>query len=160
MWLDKIPALVDTIKKSARVLFVACGILLFLPQDYLAVIGLDNLVAVYKSWIGLLLLVSFLFVLGDAFNWVTKQYSIRKKYSSWKKRLHNLTPEEKIILLGYIDGNTRTQTLDYKSGVVMGLVHEKIIYQASVVGELFTGFDYNIQPWAWEYLSENRQLLK
>ncbi len=159
-WLDKIPAIMDTIKQSARVLFVASCLLLFLPQKYLALIGLDNWVVMYRSWLGILLLVSFLVVLGEVFNWAQKRYRVGQIFSNGKQRLRNLTPEEKEILRGYIEDNTKTQKLDMLSGVVNGLVQENVIYQASPIGEILGGCDYNIQPWAWNYLQKNKHLLE
>ena len=62
------------------------------------------------------------------------------------------------MLASYVVGNTKTLTLDLRSGVAGGLESSRIIYRSSTLGSLH-GFDYNIQPWAWDYLRQHRELL-
>ncbi len=159
-WLDKLPVIVGTIKQTARVLFFASCLLLFLPQKYLALIGVGNFVSTYRQWIGILFLVSFLFVLGDIFNLAGKLIVNIIDHNQSKKKLHNLTDEEKALLSQYIYTRTKTQKLSPMSGVVSGLVSANVIYQASRYGELLRGNDYNMEEWAWDYLQKNKHLLK
>jgi len=77
-----------------------------------------------------------------------------------KRRLKDLTKEEKKLLRDYIFKDTRTQYLRDEDGVVKGLEYEKIIYPATNVGSILEGFAYNIQQWAWEYLKRHPELLK
>lgn len=88
-----------------------------------------------------------------------RQYDRYSFFRSGKKRLHRLTVEEKQILRAYIEGQTRSLHLNVTSGVVNGLEQETIIYRSSNLGHLMSGFAYNIQPWAWDYLNEHRDLL-
>jgi hypothetical protein len=44
-------------------------------------------------------------------------------------------------------------------GVIQGLVAEKILYRSANVGSLITGFAYNVQPWAWDFLNANPHVL-
>jgi len=74
------------------------------------------------------------------------------------ERLHNLTAEEREILRGYIGNGTKTQLLDIQSGVVNELEEVFIIYRSSNIGHL-SGWSYNIQPWAWDYLNKHLELL-
>ena len=76
-----------------------------------------------------------------------------------RKRLQALNPEEKRLLSYYINNQTRSQSLDIKSGTVNALEVEKIICRGSSLGT-YDGFDYIIQPWAWEYLIKHPELLK
>jgi len=55
-------------------------------------------------------------------------------------------------------GKTKSQYLDIRDGVVNGLVNEQVIYLAAQVGDLLR-MAYNIQPWAWKYLNEKKELL-
>ncbi|MBI1879994.1 MAG: superinfection exclusion B family protein [Chloroflexi bacterium] len=75
-----------------------------------------------------------------------------------QKRLHNLTRSEKAILKGYLGNQTRSQYLPIESGVVNGLEAEDIIYRASHIGKL-DEWAFNIQPWAWDYLTDHPELL-
>src|SRR5947209_1159978 len=71
------------------------------------------------------------------------------------KRLQSLTTAEKAVLRGYISERTRTQYLSIMDGVVTGLAAEDILYRASNASYSATEWAYNIQPWAWEYLSKH-----
>lgn len=151
--------------KTIFALCIAAGLLLFPPDNFLKVLGLDSLVNANRPYIGglfvltlCLLMTSALVALaGFAKPWVVQALWIRQH----SKRLQCLTPEEKEILAHYIQNQTRSQALDYKSGTVNALVREKIIVLGSSVGH--PGgfyFDHVIQPWAWEYLNEHPNLLE
>mgnify|MGYP003940793947 CR=1 FL=1 len=88
--------------------------------------------------------------------WTKRRFAVGKA----KNHLKNLTPSEKAILRGYIFNHTKTQKLDMMDGVVNGLAHLGIIYQASYINNLLVGAAYNIQPWAWNFLNENKHLLE
>lgn len=149
--------------KSFVALCIAAGILLFSPDNFLKTLGLDSLVKTYRPYVGGLFVISLCLSTVSAFAalakfinpWLVQAYWIRLG----KKRLQNLNPEEKQILAHYIANQTRSQTLDFKSGTVNALVHEKIIARGSNLGTYY-GFDYVMQPWAWEYLNENPHLLE
>ena len=158
--------ILEGIKLSPKYLLpiaLASGFLLFGPPNYIAVLGLDAFVFSYRTWIGLILLLSSTLLLSHllygSWHWVSRQLQDLRFKSSGRKRLANLTREEKETLREFILKQTRTQRLDFTSGVVTGLEHDKIIYQAAGVGSVM-GFDYNIQPWAWDYLNKNKRLLE
>ncbi|MBI3319988.1 MAG: superinfection exclusion B family protein [Candidatus Omnitrophica bacterium] len=59
----------------------------------------------------------------------------------------------------YVEGKTRTQYFQIEDGVIQGLVAVDVLYRSAQVGHLLSGFAYNIQPWAWEYLNRHPDLL-
>jgi len=148
--------------KTLTAICVAAGILLFANENLLDTLALRELVESIRAYIGVVFLVSLaLFVVNSAGAilkfvkpWFVQAYWIRQG----KKRLQMLTPEEKEILRFYIDNQTRSQRLDIKSGTVNALQREKIIVRGSNLGS-FWGFDFIIQPWAWEHLNGNPHLL-
>lgn len=158
---------IDWIKLPAKYLFaisIATGILLFSDQEFLVKLGLLEFKSNYNSIIGAVFLISSVFVVT---HFIIFAYSKVKKRVNWFrtkrrgiKRLKDLTHQEKGILSFYIDKNTRTQSLDYTDGRVSELEWHKIIYRTSQLSKLGTYFDYNIQPWAWDYLKKHRSLLK
>jgi len=77
-----------------------------------------------------------------------------------RERLRNLTAEERELLAKYVDGGTRSQDLDIRDGVVQGLADAGILYRSASVSKFYTSFAHNIQPWAWDYLTENPALLR
>lgn len=84
----------------------------------------------------------------------------RGNLKSMKRRLHELTYEEKQILSSYIFNKTKTRDYNINDGVVQGLAHANILYRASNLSKGLTLFSYNIQPWAWDYLNKHKNLLE
>jgi len=159
--------IVDWIKLSPRHYFavlLASGSLLFLPDNALGVLGLVQLRATYRGWIGSLFVLSAALLLshplaawgGRIGAWLSEKEFVRVS----RKRLLQLTPVEKKILRGFVAENTRTQTLNFMDGVVSGLESAHIIYRASNAGTMDGSFAYNMQPWAWEQLKNKPELLK
>ena len=91
---------------------------------------------------------------------VFMKWKRKRKYKNRLKYLYQLTIQEKNILSGYIDDDTKTQELSIMSGVVKGLEYAGVIYRSTDLGSAAgASFDYNIQPWAWHYLKDNLELL-
>ncbi|MDP3858162.1 MAG: superinfection exclusion B family protein [Stagnimonas sp.] len=149
--------------KTLVALSIVGAILLFSPTSLLTSLGLETFVNSYRPYIGAMFVVSLTIVavtfvssvLKFIHPWVVQAYWIH----GGRKRLRSLNPEEKELLLHFIQNRTRSQHLPIQSGVVSALVQEKILLRATGVGDIY-GFDYNIQPWAWEYLNENPHLLR
>ncbi|MGM0783614.1 MAG: super-infection exclusion protein B [Pseudomonadota bacterium] len=149
-------------KTLAALCFVA-GILLFSSAEFLSTVGLSDLVETYRGYIGVIFLVTLALVVVNAAAAIWKFFKpwIVQAYLIWqgKKRLQALTQEEKEILAYYIQNQTRSQSLDIKSGTVNALQRDRIIFRGSNLGTYF-GFDYVIQPWAWEHLNNHPKLLE
>jgi hypothetical protein len=75
-----------------------------------------------------------------------------------QKYLYKLTPEEKGYLMPYIETEKNTVNVGLDDRIMGGLVAKGITYRASSTGNMVTGFAYNLQPWAREYLMTNPQL--
>ncbi len=158
--------LVDWIKLSPRhslAVAIASGVLLFLGDGPLATLGLEQLRAKYRPWIGGIFLLSSVLLLSYPLAALGKRVSTWWRDSQFvrggRQRLRQLTPWEKEILRRFVERETRTQTLNFKDGVVAGLVDDSIIYQSSNLGTIHGNFAYNIQPWAWKELRKHPELL-
>lgn len=153
--------------KTFVALCLASAVLLFSPSSFLASLGLDSFVGSYRPYLGATFVLSFAIsavsLVPSMVSSVLK--SIRPRVEEFfgirrgRKRLQELNPEEKKLLSHFILNETRSQNLPIQSGVVSALEREKILIRASRFGKNH-GFDYNIQPWAWEYLNKNKQLLE
>ncbi len=159
--------LIDWIKLPVKYLFgisIVSGILLFCNQDFLIKLGLKEFKESYNSIIGAIFLISSIFALMNFGIFVYRKVKKKVNWIRTKrrgiKRLKDLTTEEKAILLFYIRKDTRTQELDYTDGRVRELEYNKIIYRTSELSKELTYFDYNIQPWAWDYLKRHKEILK
>lgn len=161
-WIGKVT---DWIKLSPKYLLpisLATGFIIFAKPEWLQLLGLTDLRAKYLSWIGAIFLLSTVLLLSHTAitfsSWVRKRFHMKRALKGAKERLHNLTAEEREILRNYIGNGTRTQELDIASGVVNELENDFIIYRSSNIGHL-SGWAYNIQPWAWDYLNKHPELI-
>jgi hypothetical protein len=159
--------LVEWIKLSPRhyiAVSLASGALLFLPPRAIQTLGLDQFRTTYRGWIGAVFILSSALLLSHPMALLGAQVSEwwkeRAFLRSGRKRLKRLTPPEKEVLRRFIREKTRTQTLNFMDGVVAGLEQARILYRARNVGTMDGGFAYNLQPWAWDQLQENQQLLE
>lgn len=157
-WLDwiKLPT------KTLAGLCIVFAILIFSSKATLDNFGLKFLVTEYRAYLGVGFLVTLALTLVNSiaaiwnfiYPWIAEAYCI----SIGKKRLKSLTPTEKQILGYYIQNQTRSQNLPIQNGTVNALQKERIIIRGSSLGSIH-GFDYIIQPWAWEYLNKHPELL-
>jgi hypothetical protein len=157
---------VEWLKLSPRYLLpvaMITGFLLFAPNNILDILGLVDLIKQYRPYIGGALLISLGLLLSNIlamlFDFTRQRSEKSKRLKQMRKRLHNLTEEEKALLRGYVERQSRTQYFDMENGVARGLEAERIIFQASNIGRI-DSWAYNIQPWAWTYLSGRPELLK
>jgi hypothetical protein len=74
-----------------------------------------------------------------------------------RRHLHELTPREKSILNAYIEGQTIALDLPLDDGVVTELIHYNILRRIAPAGTP-NYWSTNIQPWAFDYLNNNRHL--
>ena len=134
------------------------GTLILAPDDWLRALGLAEFSNEYRTWLGLLLVLSTALLIvrlvTAVFRWSRQEVVLRRNVRRRRQRLHTLTGPERGILAKYVKENTRTQYLDVTDGVVRGLEAEQIIYRPASLSANYTVFAYNIQPWAWDYLNQ------
>ncbi|MFL9594150.1 superinfection exclusion B family protein [Aeromonas schubertii] len=157
----------DWLKLSGKQAFILCAItsiLLFSGDELLSKLGLVESKNSLQIWIGLVWLMSISILLAEiafpAFKWVSQKIKWHFNLKRYQQRLHDLTIEEKELLSEYIDRNTRTTSIKYSNGVAKELEAAMVIRRASNMAHYHDVFPYNIQPWAWEYLTKKPWLLK
>lgn len=124
-----------------------------LRDNQTEVIGAIAFVCLFIAFCGLAYYVGvWLFGLGKG------KYQARKRGESEIEVLKQLTPVECKYLANYIFKQTQTAYFSPSDGVVGGLESKGILYRSSNLGRVHN-FAYNIQPWAYEQLSKNPQLL-
>ena len=145
-------------------LALAAALLLFLPTGATDLLGLTAFISSNRAWIGLAFVLSFSGILSYPLatlgRTLTGWYKNRSLDANRRERLNNLTPAEKEVLRGYLDADTQTQIFSLMNGVVQGLQSKGIIFQSANMGTPNAQFAFNIQPWAWQTLKENRLLLE
>jgi len=157
--------ILDWLKSSPKYLFsiaLVSGFGLFSPPFVLDIFGLTFFVTQYRPYFGIAFLISVATVLTEAILVVHRTVSARRLKSRVVKQqlqaLHNLTGQEKLILLSYLNRKTKTAYLDPEDGVVCGLEAQGIIHRATAIGGMARSA-YNIQPWAWDYIIDNPHLI-
>ena len=98
---------------------------------------------------------------GCAIFWDTvKRWKLRRNVSNQcRKRLQKLTDDEKLVLKRYIEGQTRTQNLDFTSGIVAGLAEAGILYRPTIFSGDAPFFAFNMTDFAWDYLHKHPESL-
>ncbi|HID0768134.1 TPA: super-infection exclusion protein B [Clostridium botulinum] len=162
--IDIITKMIKSSKIVAIIILLFTSICIFSSNNFLSKLGIEIFVVNNKAYIGIALILSFLYVLVEIFLQIYKV--IKNKIGQhgnlrfMRKQLYDLTNDEKRILARYIVNETKTQKLSYANGVVRGLESFKIIFRSSNVGTYGMLFSYNIQPWAWEWLNKHPELLE
>ncbi|WP_281212778.1 super-infection exclusion protein B [Shewanella insulae] len=173
--IEAFSGLLSSIKQTSPVIFtglaIASGIVLFGSGELIATIGLNEFRDANKPYIGgcfvLSLSIVFAQTITGAFGvakaliakW-QKSRSSKKAMESRKADLVNLTPDEKAYLAPYVLGQETTQYFLMEDGIKGSLEAKGILYRASNMGDMVTGWAYNIQPWAREHLQNNPNLLE
>ncbi len=160
--LDILAKIFDLFKAPLRcviALGIVVSLVLFAPNSVIDKLGFLKYREEGNFYLGVALLLCIAIAISGGIGFLAQRYNNYLFLRAGKKQLNLLTVEEKQILRGYIEGQTRTMHLHIQSGIVNGLVAEKIIYRASSIGATGFAFAYNIQPWAWKYLNKHRDLL-
>ncbi|MDM0109849.1 superinfection exclusion B family protein [Variovorax sp. J22R24] len=139
------------------------GILLFSPFSLVETLGLVELVAEHRKYIGLGFLISGVLLAADggwqAVKLIRTKLKSRRIRATGMRWLADLTPDEKAHLLPYISEAETTQYLAVDDGVVNGLISKGVLYRAASVGSVVDGFAVNMQPWARKCLNKDPELL-
>jgi len=170
-WSGFLGALKQTSPTVFLGLAFSCGLILFGNVDLLENLGLLEFRNSNKGYIGTVFVGSASLVVAQSIAQcgkfilsVFKQQRERKKIEldlkNSQKMLHELTPDEKAYLVGYIFQDKGTQYFLIEDGIAQGLAAKQIIYRASQIGNMVDGWAFNIQPWARDYLRANKNLLE
>lgn len=166
--IDSLISFLGVLKKLTPQLFlgisVGVGIVLFSADSFLNELGILDFQEQYKSILGIIFLVSVSVIFSQLGFWCArkaqKAWKLRIARKAQKRQLHELTPAEKTYLSPFIFDKENTVKSPVDDGVAGGLEAKGIIYRASTLGHVITGWPYNLQPWAREYLEENSHLLE
>jgi Super-infection exclusion protein B len=144
--------------------FLFCAALLLAPQSWLHRLGVFDLATRYHPW--LVVIALFALALLTAELLATSSGTAFERFRFWRRHrvsmdyLKNLTATEKAVLQCYIKNDTETWYFDFGDGVVSGLITKELLYPSGSVGDMITGFPYNIQPWARHHLLKHPGLLE
>jgi hypothetical protein len=142
---------------------IASSLLLFLPDTIALQIGIAGFRLLFRGYIGATFIVSLSLLLAYGISAIScsvrNTLDDRHLYRLTLDTLRLLTADEKRFLRPFVIEGKNTVKADISNGVVGGLVAKCILYRASNVGHLYSGFPYNLQPIARKILSEKPKLL-
>ena len=133
--LDNLAKIFAFFREPARYIIglgIVAAIALFSPDPAINKLGLLKYRDEGKPYLGGVLLLCIAIIIANIIGFGGRKYNDHRFLRTGKKRLHRLTIEEKQILRGYIEGQTRSMDLSLVDGVVNGLVHEGIIYRGRI----------------------------
>lgn len=142
------------------VIVVIIAIVLFISEEWAKILSVDAFRNQYRIYLGPGFLVVLFFLIARVIDSIFKKYHKSQEFKSRQQILHELTPEEKGYLIGYIQDQQNSIYVGLNDGVMAGLVLKGIVYRASNQGDTANGFAFNLQPWATAYLTKNQYLLK
>lgn len=143
--------------------FVATVILVGLPDNAIALLGLEEFRTAYRTYIG------FAFVASSSLLFVYLTSTFRGLFSSawrdWRlnknarKILSELTDAEKKFLQPFIEEGENTRYAPISDGVAQGLELKKVVYRASNVSISNLTFPFNLQPYVRKLLKKHPDLI-
>lgn len=144
--------------------FIAAGLVLFLPPRFISQLGLDEVVKSYRMYVGLAFVISASLLFVGLCTFVWSFFST--PYQNWLyerngiRLMEELTEEEKAFLRPYILNGQNSLVAPINDGIAQGLAAKKIIYRSSNIGHVFSGFPYNLQPYMRRLLTKRPELLR
>jgi len=163
-----------SLKQTSPVIFgglaIASGIVLFGSGSFVESIGLLEFRESNLPYIGGSFVIS-VSILGAQVIFNVFQVA-KKQLEEWQKRkrgekklaamiseLSKLTPDEKSYLTPFVLDQQASVNFLMEDGIKGSLIQKGILFQASNLGDMLSGWAYNLQPWAREHLEANQHLL-
>jgi hypothetical protein len=158
--------ILDVLKLStapALAIAFAGGVLLFGGDALVATLGLTEVLNGIRAWVGVVFLLSITLLVAHAATafgrWIRKRWTWIANERNLQRRLHRLAPDEQDVLARFLLERRKCLTFDPKDGLSQGLVAATILFRSSSLGDMVDGFDFSIQPWAWDYLNKHPELV-
>lgn len=102
----------------------------------------------------------FVSLISVVFNFIMETWISRMELKKRQELLHFLSAQECEFLAGYLENDISAQRSTYSDGVANGLQAKEIVFRTSQISAPGSRtFPYNIQPWALNYLTKNKDLL-
>lgn len=151
------------IKEIFGLVFIAAVILTFMPNSLAKTMQLERFRDTYQPYISLCILIIGAYYILCAIGYVWKLL-LRKLISSKKVALKymktSMSPDEMGLLVeAFYDREYKrfrsSGKIHFEDGRKTPLEQKSIIYLASTLGDMLSGFSYNLQPYALDFLNKN-----
>lgn len=161
----------DNFKKITPALVavvILSGLLLFLPENVLKKMSLDELPALWNRIIGIVFLLSVALIstmiVFSVISHITEKRRNKRMRVNLKKKFQTLSPRQKAIILQLLRSEDKTISLDKNSGDTIYLMNNLFLHmpeQAFTLGwnnEMI--LTYVPQPWLLDLYNEEPELFK
>jgi hypothetical protein len=122
-----------------------------LRSKYIELIGLATFLSTICLCFGLVY---------KGYQFLKRQFTEKRKCQEQQKLLDGLTPVEYEGLQNFTRNNSQTATFSLYDGVVAGLIDKGILYKPNSQSNTSGEQDFNLYPWAYEYLQKHQDLFK
>jgi hypothetical protein len=157
-WLSLLSS-VDKIRPEFLVALACSSLFLLLsPSWLLQALGLLAVIGTIKTWLGLSLLLSLFLLFAKASSLAIRYVGDQLRLLRSKRFIHQLTGEELGFLGEFIDRDVASIQAPIGDGLAGALMAKGLIFRASSMGNVLTGFAYGIQPWVRDYLCKRPHL--
>jgi hypothetical protein len=140
------------------VTFVAAlgWLLILLPNQVFVTLQIDGVRSTYLEAIGVVTFTStsaiFFGVLYKAYALLKEKWIENERSRQREKLLQGLTPTEYGHLHQFMVRQSQTATFTIFDGVIAGLVEKGVVYKANSQANKVGEQDFNLYPWAYNYL--------
>ena len=161
----------DNFKKITPALVavaILSGLLLFLPENVLKKMSLDELPALWNRIIGIVFLLSVALIstmiVFSVISHITEKRRNKRIRVNLKKKFQTLSPRQKAIILQLLRSEDKTISLDKNSGDTIYLMNNLFLHmpeQAFTLGwnnEMI--LTYVPQPWLLDLYNDEPELFK
>jgi len=157
-WLSLLSSL-DKIRPEFLIALACSSLFLLLsPTWLLQALGLLTVLGTIKTWLGISLLLSLFLLFAKASALAIRYAGGQLKLYKSKQLIHQLTGEELGFLGEFIDRDVASIQAPIGDGLAGALMAKGLIFRASSMGNVLTGFAYSIQPWVRNYLRNRPHL--
>lgn len=145
---------------------ILSGLILFLPEDILKKMSLNDLPERWKQIIGIVFLLSIaligaLLLFSFLSHIMSKNKNIRLK-KNLKDKIKTLSPRQKVIIKQLLRSEDKTISLDKNSGDTIYLLNNLFLYMPQQVASVGRNNEiiltYTPQPWLLELYNEEPDL--
>lgn len=161
---EVVKSIVDKLKirEIIGILFIASLLITFLPDDISAKMNLLDFRENNQTYLTICIIVTgsyYLFTLFRYFGVFILRKIVNDKKVALNYMKRNMSVDEMNLLIqAFYDFDMNrfksSGKILLEDGRKTPLESNKIIYLASQIGDLLTGFSYNLQPFALEYLND------
>jgi len=157
-WLSLLSS-VDKIRPEFLVALACSSLFLLLsPTWLLQALGLLTVIGTIKTWLGISFLLSLFLLFAKASAFAIHYAGGQLKLHKSKQFINQLTGEELGFLGEFIDRDVASIQAPIGDGLAGALMAKGLIFRASSMGNVLTGFAYSIQPWVRDYLRKRPHL--